>query len=259
MFDSLFGTGKLEKMIIVAFKKATKKKEKPALSDSEEDKYMVQVNPDSYTINYRLNYNRTKATGKSGSQAKFADTAPPGLDFTFLFDATGVIPPPAGPLDNVPLVGAIAGLLSGGDEPYDVITELGKFSNVVYTYDGKRHEPRKIQLTWGKMVFIGVLKSLSVSYKLFAPDGTPLRAEAKASFEESLPEDVVEKKANKTSPDLTHIRRVIEGDKLPLMAHKIYGDTTPYIEVARSNKIYNFRKLNSGRNIYFPPTSKPTT
>lgn len=255
MFDSLFGTGKLEKMIICAFKKVTKASEKPALSDSDDDKYMVQVNPDTYTINYQLNYNRTRAPGKAGSQAKYRDTSPPSLDFTFLFDGTGVVPPPAGPLDNVPIVGAIAGLFSDSEE-YDVMTELSKFAKVVYTYDGTRHEPRKVQLSWGKLAFVGVLKNLSINYKLFGPDGTPLRAEAKASFEGSISEMLLESTVKKSSPDLTHVRTVIDGDKLPLMTHKIYGIPTYYIEVARANKIYNFRKLRNGSNVFFPPTNK---
>ena len=254
MLDSLFGTGKLEKMTICAFNKDAPGG-KPTLSDSDEDKYKVQVNPDSYTINYNVNYNRKPAHGNSGSQAKYASTSPPVLEFTFLFDGTGVIPPSAGPLDNVPIAGAIASLFSDSEE-YDVMKELQKFAKVVYTFNGTQHRPRKVQLTWGKLVFEGVLSSLNINYKLFKPDGTPLRAEAKASFSGSISDMLRESKEKKNSPDLTHVRTVIAGDKLSLMSNRIYGKPDYYIEVARANRIFNFRKLNDGMNIFFPPTNK---
>ncbi len=148
MLESVFGGGKLEKMIIRAFKPTAKAKDKPVLSDADGDKYMVQVNPDNYAINYRVNYNRKPAPGNSGSVARYTHTSPPGLEFTFLFDGTGVVPKPAGPLDNVPIAGAIADLISGGDE-YDVMTELQKFAKVVYLFEGKEHRPRRVQLNWG--------------------------------------------------------------------------------------------------------------
>ncbi len=255
MLESVFGGGKLEKMSIRAYKPTANAKDKPVLSDAEGDKYMVQVNPDNYAINYRVNYNRRPAPGNSGSVARYTHTSPPGLEFTFLFDGTGVVPKPAGPLDNVPIAGAIADLIAGGDE-YDVMTELQKFAKVVYLFEGKEHRPRRVQLNWGKLVFTGVLSTLAITYKLFKPDGTPLRAEARAGFEGSIEDMLREKVENKSSPDLTHVRQVIAGDNIQLMCQDIYGTPNPYIEVARVNKMYNFRKLKDGSAIFFPPVKK---
>jgi nucleoid-associated protein YgaU len=64
-------------------------------------------------------------------------------------------------------------------------------------------------------------------------------------------------KANVQSPDLTHVRVVEEGDTLPLMAKRIYGDSKYYLEVARVNRITSFRKLKTGQRIFFPPIQKP--
>lgn len=255
MLDSLFGTGKLEKMIIVAFNPPQQAGETPVLSTADEDKYSVQVNPDNYTINYQVNYDRAPAPGNSGSDAKYVSTSPPALEFTFLFDGTGVIPPPAGPLDNVPITGAVAGLFSG-DEPYDVTKELQKFAKVVYTFDSSGHSPRRVQLTWGKLVFEGVLGSLSLNYKLFGPDGSPLRVEARATFEGSISDMLRELEENKNSPDLTHVRKVVAGDNILLMSNNIYGTPAYYIEVAKVNKLFNFRQLREGKEIFFPPAKK---
>src|SRR5690606_728458 len=109
---------------------------------------------------------------------------------------------------------------------------------------------------WGMLFFEGVLTSLSFNYKLFKPTGIPLRVVATASFSASL-EDVLRiAKEKKNSPDLTHIRVVKEGDTLPLMAYRIYGDPAYYLEVARVNKLTNFRNLTPGDEIFFPPVNK---
>ncbi|MGB8192005.1 MAG: hypothetical protein WCF67_08805 [Chitinophagaceae bacterium] len=255
MLDSLFGTGKLEKMLFNAYMKVTDPAAPPVLSVADTDKYQVQINPDSYSISHRIHYERNKPTGSPDSEAKYDHTSPTTLDFTILFDGTGVVPPPAGPLDNVPLVGAIASLFSD-DEEFDVMKEIQKFMTVVYDYDGTFHEPRKVQLTWGRQIYDGVLASLSLNYKLFKADGTPLRVEAKVSFESFLTSVMKESKFKPSSPDLTHVRTIIAGDTLPLMANNIYGTPKYYIEVAKTNKLFNFRKLNEGKPVFFPPTKK---
>jgi nucleoid-associated protein YgaU len=56
-----------------------------------------------------------------------------------------------------------------------------------------------------------------------------------------------------SSPDLTHIRTVKVGDTLPAMCQAIYKDSSYYIKVARFNNLINFRKLEPGTEITFPP------
>jgi len=254
MLDTLFDSGKLEKMVIRAYK-TVGPGEKPELSDDEDLKYMIQVNPESYSVNYQVNYDRRPAHGNSGSEAKYAGTSSPTLQFDFLFDGTGVIPAPAGPLDNVPIAGAVADLLTKNKE-YDVSAELKKFAHVVYDYSGDSHNPRTVQLAWGTLVFDGVLTSLQLEYKLFKPDGSPLRAVAKASFDGTVTDTLRENKEKNNSPDLTHTRLVRAGDTLPLLTHSIYKNSSYYLEVARTNKLYNFRRLTEGSEIAFFPVDK---
>ena len=40
------------------------------------------------------------------------------------------------------------------------------------------------------------------------------------------------------------------------MCFKIYGDPRYYLDVARANRIDNFRKLTPGTRIFFPPLKK---
>jgi nucleoid-associated protein YgaU len=49
---------------------------------------------------------------------------------------------------------------------------------------------------------------------------------------------------------------VREGDNLPLLTYRIYGNAELYLEVARVNKLINFRRLRVGSRVAFPPVDK---
>src|SRR5688572_28676792 len=99
----LFDQGKLEKMTIRAFLPTTRAEDVPKLSDAPEDSYVVQVNPSSYTLNQTLDYSDRQAQSASASDAVFTRSPARTVNFTFVFDATGVIPPPPSALSGVPL------------------------------------------------------------------------------------------------------------------------------------------------------------
>ena len=46
------------------------------------------------------------------------------------------------------------------------------------------------------------------------------------------------------------------GDELPLITYDIYGDPHYYLEVARANKLTDFRNLRAGTTLHFPPVDK---
>jgi len=97
---------------------------------------------------------------------------------------------------------------------------------------------------------------MTLNYKLFKPDGTPIRATANCTFREIVEENLRVAQENSQSPDLTHIRQVKDGDTLPLMCYRIYGDSSWYLEIARVNKMKSFRELKTGDKIFFPPIDK---
>jgi nucleoid-associated protein YgaU len=109
---------------------------------------------------------------------------------------------------------------------------------------------------WGTLVFPCVLESVDYRFTLFAEDGTPLRAVAKCTFCEHVPEAEAEQEKDAKSPDLTHLRDVRDGDTLPLLAYDVYADAQLYLEVARVNKLINFRRLRPATRLSFPPLDK---
>lgn len=250
----LFDQGKLEKLKIQALLPAKNPDEPPQPSDVSEDTYVVQVNPSSSALSRLLEYSRHQGQGSSSSEAVYNRSPPVTLQFEFLFDGTGVVPPPS-ELGDIPLVGAIASALSGS-KPFAVMDEIKKFETVVYTSDSKEHCPRQLLLRWGTLVFRCVLSTVSYRFTLFKPDGTPLRAVATCNFCESVSDAERTRKENFNSPDLTHLRDVQDGDTLPLLAYRIYGKAQLYLEVARVNKLVNFRRLRAASRIAFPPLDK---
>jgi hypothetical protein len=198
------------------------------------------LNPETYRIRYQISQNETQAQGTSSSAPRFNRTAPEDLELDFIFDRSGVI---KGNED---------------DSGEGIINDIDKFKKVILDYNGDQHKPNYLIITWGSLLFKGSLNSMDLTYKLFKPDGTPIRATARARFKGFIEDNLRVARENNNSPDLTHIRMVNEGDSLPLMTFRIYGDSKYYLEVAKANKLVNFRKLTPGQEIFFPPIEKMT-
>jgi nucleoid-associated protein YgaU len=247
----LFNQSKLEKMIIRAFKRQPNgPQEVPQLSD---DVYVVQVNPSSYTLNHVLQYTYRQGQGFSSSEAVHSNSKAT-VQFDFLFDGTGVVSPPS-ERGDIPLVGAIVSAFSGSNA-FDVMKEIQRFNRLVAQFDSESQSPRRLLLIWGTFVFPCVLTSVNYRFTLFKPDGTPLRAVASCSFRESVPATKRERVENRRSSVVTHVRTVKEGDSLPQLTHDTYGNAERYLEVARANKLVNFRRLQAGSRMIFPPVDK---
>jgi len=136
-----------------------------------------------------------------------------------------------------------------------VSEQLDEFMKACYQMNGEIHEPNFLKIEWGSVNFSCKLKTLDIKYTSFGKDGTPRRAELEVVFVEDLPKDKIAKLERKSSPDLTHVITVMEGDTLPLLTEKVYGvsDASLYIAVARVNQMNDFRNLKQGQRIFFPP------
>ncbi len=211
---------------------------------------VVQLNPDKYTLDYEVQFANSQGSGSSGKELIFDRIHPQRLNFDFLFDRTGAIPDSVA----IPGLGGLPGL--GGENKDGVQPDIDTLKETTMGFDGNIHRTKYLILNWGKLLFKCCLISMNVTYKLFRPDGTPLRAVARCYFEEFRETELRLREENKNSPDLTHIRTVNEGDTLPLMSFKIYGDSKYYLQVAKVNEIENFRNLEVGQQIFFPPIEK---
>lgn len=224
-------SGQLEKLKIVAYSD-------PEFNNEVDDgEFSTLLNPEKYTFHYKIEQNDDQAAGTSTVSPRFNKQLPETLELDFVFDRSGVI--------------------SGYESTEDgIIDDIEKFKKVILNYDGENHKPNYLIISWGSLLFKGSLTEMDIEFKIFKPDGTPIRAIAKGKFQGFVEDNLRVAKENNQSPDLTHQRIVKAGDTLPLMSYKIYGDSKYYIDVARINNITNFRKLKIGQKIFFPPLKK---
>jgi hypothetical protein len=207
--------------------------DKPDYSDKAVETYEAYVNPAEVTVAFEVDYNSSQGSGTTDSRKEFHKVKPADLTINFFIDGTG----------------------ANGNK-VSVKSEIDKF-NKVTGYDGKIHRTRYLLVAYGDMeIKRCVLKSTSVVYKLFKPNGIPLRAVITAVFTGNADDQTRVAAAKDESPDLTHVRVVTAGDTLPGLCYKIYEDTRYYLDVAQANGLDDFRNLVPGTRIFFPPLEK---
>jgi len=226
--------GKLEKMLVLAFE-SSEDAERGGKTEAKES-FEAFINPETYSLEYKVKTSDGQGQGTSGAQLKFHYTMPEELSFEFLFDNTGII--------------------DGTAKEDGVFDDVNRFRKMLTGYQGKTHEPYHLKLIWGNLVFKGRAIELGITHKLFNPDGQPIRSVAKVKFKGSIEEKKRARKEDRLSADLTHQRKVTAGDTLPLMCYEIYGDPRYYLSVAKANALGNFRHLTPGTALVFPPIEK---
>jgi len=197
--------------------------------------YTALLNPADVKHTRGIVYDKKKAQGQPAVDPRFSAADVETLAFALVIDGTGVVPLPS------------------GEARQDVKSQLEKLNKVVYQYDGSQHEPGRVRLLWGTLIFFGRMQSMSTHYTLFKPSGAPLRAKVDLSFVGAMSKKETELVSNLSSPDLTHLVEVRDGDTLPLLCHRIYGDPGYYLDVARHNRLTDFRVLRPGAKLHFPP------
>lgn len=230
-------SGSLERMVITAYSDAN-------YNSQTGRPFTVWINPATYSHDYTIDYADRQAPGSNGPSPEFNRVGQECISFELVFDATGVIPPPI-PGTPIPADG-VAGLID-------------TFVALVATVNGSIHRPNYIKLSWAQLQFQCVLTKLNITYSLFKPNGTPIRAKAQVTFQSFTSESQLAAEANLTSPDLTHLVTVLAGDTLPALCHRIYGSSTYYIQVARFNGLADFRRLIPGHRLVFPPLAGAAT
>lgn len=194
--------------------------------------YVFMFNPEQYSESETHYFNDEQAEGTSGAPQRYEYTEARVYNFELLIDGTG----------------------ASGDKR-KVLAEITALK-LITGFSGDQHRSRPLILAWGSLIATCVITRMNVIYTLFRPNGIPLRAKVSVQFREHKPVVQSLLEIALQSPDVTHRRTVQEGDKIPLMCHNIYNTSRFYLEVARANGLTNFRRLQAGQELYFPPVQK---
>lgn len=200
------------------------------------DSISLLINPSELSLKRKTEFSTCVPMGDAASGRNFSKMQPDTLTFSTVFDGTGVVPMP-----------------TGSKLPPEVEDQLEALNKIVYAYNGQQHQPDVVQIVWGRLLFNGRLTSLDIDYTLFKPNGAPLRAKVSMSFQGYKTRQEATLEADASSPDLSHLVVVRDGDTLPLLCHRIYGDSSYYVDVARFNGLHAFRTLKPGLTLHFPP------
>jgi hypothetical protein len=197
--------------------------------------YSFMINPDNIKIQKGIEYNEQQAPATSSASQKYKSTPSDKLNFEIVIDCTGIVDP----------------------KRIDMAKEIKDLETIIYTYNGKIHRPNFVKIQWGQNItFNGVLNSIDISYTLFKPDGSPLRAKISLAFSQYISPKTVTMTDAPSSPDLTHIVNVTEGMSLPQLCLQIWDDDSLYIQVSKFNNLNKFRNLNGINKLIFPPVNK---
>jgi Contractile injection system tube protein len=253
------------------------------ISGLKDDVFEVQINPEKYERTVKINYRAPQAQGEPAPTQQFNRVEGETLSISFILDGTGVVPPST-TNPNELLESAVAEIadfakrsagLGGYTDTGYVTRRIIQLKKIAVDYVDETHEPPIVIIIWGDAPpFRGRLVDLKVTYTLFNPDGTPLRAEIQVQFKEhqersqlataglsggeGLAAMAVSKVGGlfRSSPDLSHTRLVSQADTLPLMTENIYKDASYYWQVARANGLTHFRALEIGTELLFPPIER---
>lgn len=221
----------LKKLEIIAYKDNK-------FSSKTGSSFTMMVNPSNYEENKIIEYDDKKAID-GGNTPAYKGYKDEDIKFEFSLDTTGVL---------------IDWMGKPTDEELRPLSEtIAVLETTVYTYVGDTHEPPYLTIAWGTLNYKGRLRRMNINYQLFNSAGEPLRAKITLSLVKYIDETTQKNLKNKSSPDLSHLVTVKDGDTLPALCQRIYKSEVYCAEVARVNGLTGFRYLPPGSQLLFPP------
>ncbi len=197
--------------------------------------FVVMFNPETFSVHEDIAWCKDMAPGSNGADPTFKAVKPRTFTIELTLDGTGV---------------------NTNGVKIPVTAQVALFRAVTTNVRGAIHRPPYLMVQYGTFVNTCILVSSDVTYSLFDMFGLPIRAKITAKFTERVLKGLSAVLGMLSSPDLTHRVQVKDGDILPLLTYRVYHDQSYYLQVARVNRLKNFRRLVPGTTLAFPPIAK---
>ncbi|MEO5998625.1 MAG: LysM peptidoglycan-binding domain-containing protein [Chitinophagaceae bacterium] len=230
-------------LTIIAYKKGDGNRKVGEIGGN--DHFTVDFNPHTFTVNSKIDYNRPRNKGQAGGDPQFEKIPPIEFSIEFTIDGTGV---------------AMKSLSSKNQDDLKsqkhayVKTKIKELRGITGSdINGEIHRPNYLALLWGTFYIECILTSLNIVYNLFDREGSPLRAKVTCNFLERYVPGEGPRRSKLESSDLTKQFVVKEGDILPLIAKNNYESSSYYLQIAKANKLKNFRNITPGMKLILPP------
>jgi len=201
----------------------------------------VLFNPTEYTITKTNTWTFKEVQGQSLPPAEFGGGNPRELALSLLLDAS---------------------LLETSQSVKSVTDKLFKMMEVGdgQPAAGSRSAPPFVTFRWGAVdTFKAVCTSLTVAYQLFLPNGDPIRADVKLQLKQAEQASTASSSSanqgqNPTTRALAGhgVHRIQDGDTLPSIAYRAYGDANHWRVIAEANGVDDPLRLRRGTPLMLP-------
>lgn len=186
----------------------------------------VLFNPEEYTLSKDNNFASHNVPGLSSPILQFVHGNLRTLTMELFFDTT--------------------------DEARDVRDETEKVVGLA-TIDSELHAPPPVTVSWGSLLFTGVLSSVNQTFSRFLADGRPVRARLDVTFSELIDPDRESREVNRQTADFSKLHVVSEGETLADIAARHYQDPAQWRAIALANRLDDPRAdLFAGRELAVP-------
>jgi Contractile injection system tube protein/LysM domain len=198
----------------------------------------VLFNPSEYTITKTNTWNFKQVKGKSLPPASFGGGNPREIALSLLLDVS----------------------LLEGQSVLDVTNKLFQMMDVPGASGGPKSAPAFVTFRWGAVdTFKAACTSLTVAYQLFRPNGDPIRADVKMQLKQvEAASTASSSSANAPQNPTTRgraglgVHTVRDGDTLPSIAYRAYGDAARWRDIAETNGLDNPLHLRRGAALMLP-------
>ena len=191
-----------------------------------------QFNPKEIALSKSATWKREAAKGsKSAPPPQFTGSQPSKLTLEMFFDASAK--------QDTTVVKTVEKLFSLTTPTASSMTS-------------KKASPPWVVFRWGSLTgFLAYVSQVSAKYTMFTADGLPIRATCSVTLEELAGEAP---KQNPTSGGLLphRVHQVVEGDSLPAIAYREYGQPAMWRAVADLNRVDDPMRLRPGDRILLP-------
>ena len=189
-------------------------------------------NPTEYSLSKSNDWKYEPVTGTSFTEPEFSGGQPRQMELALLFDQT--FPP-----YTMSVRDATAALLDAMEVPSGA---TGGTPTAV---------PPFITFQWGALIFKGACTSLTCAYKLFRPDGEPIRADVKLTLKQAAATIKGQNPTTRAQAGFG-MHTVKDGDTLPSISYRAYGDATRWRLIAEANGVDNPLHLRRGSSLSLP-------
>jgi nucleoid-associated protein YgaU len=253
-----------QSQISVDFSEAMQKARIYKWADSWQLVTTAQFNPTQLVIEKKSKYEAVGGPNKNVETMTFGGGEPATLTVELFFDSTrsgADVRQAINPLVPLLMLTGTATLQdqveAGEDASDDEKTRVETTNQQIDAANAAQiaaNAPPKCKFVWGRiMTFEAYLTKLNQTFKLFLPDGTPVRATVKLTFMQARDETVFPPQ-NPTSRSADRKLWVVTaGETLDWIAYKEYGNPALWRHIAEANNLDNPRDLRPGQQLRLTP------